>query len=374
MKKLAYFLIIICLLGFFSCKEMDSTYEQFVVPNGIIYPQKADSLKVYPGLNKVRITWQKGKDPKVVKAKVYWNNYTDSLAFSVPENDIVSVDIGDLDESEYTFYVRTFDAEGNASVITEVSGKVYGETYLDAISNRSINSLSTSGNGLITIGWGPADIANGAAYMEVVYTDNLDGDEQTVRTPASESVTNITDYGANLRYRTVFMPDILAIEPFPIKTEYQEVSGYFFFNKTNWKVLAYSSQLNASYSANNAIDGQTTNRWITTNTAYPHSITLDMNAVVTVAQLAVWPSIEAVPAGTIDTRFPTRIRFEVSLDNLAWKNLGEYDSDNTVNIRGARFFDVPPTSARYYRLTGLETTPGQDGLYMILGELDVYCK
>ncbi|MDR0385227.1 MAG: DUF4998 domain-containing protein, partial [Prevotellaceae bacterium] len=140
MKRTVYLMILIAAGWFASCKDMDSMYKEYVVPNGIVYPQRADSLKIYPGLNRVKLTWFKALDPKVVKAMVYWNNYTDSLSANISSGEnLMTVVINDLPEGTYTFFVKTFDAAGNASVPSEVTGIVYGVNYALTLSSRSLS-------------------------------------------------------------------------------------------------------------------------------------------------------------------------------------------------------------------------------------------
>ena len=87
MKKIIYILLIAFVAGaVFSCKNMDDIYKEFIVPNGLKYPKKPDSLKVYGGYNKLRLTWLKAKDPSIVRAEIYWNNYQDTLKVDI-DND-----------------------------------------------------------------------------------------------------------------------------------------------------------------------------------------------------------------------------------------------------------------------------------------------
>jgi hypothetical protein len=185
---------------------MDSTYKDYIVPDGLIYPQRADSLKIYSGLYKVRITWIKAKDPNVVKARIYWNNYTDSTDVTMPANsDLVSVDINNLLENTYTFYVITYDGKGNVSIPTEITGTVLGDYYIVSLPMRSILSETVDGEGVWTIKWGTASIRDGAIATEIEY-QKRDGTKKTVTIPASEPVTVITDAapGTEYKYRTLY--------------------------------------------------------------------------------------------------------------------------------------------------------------------------
>jgi hypothetical protein len=172
MKKVTYFIIMALAAGyFFSCTDMDETYKEFLVPNGLTYPQKPDSLKVHAGYNKLRLTWLKAKDPNIERAEIYWNNYLDTLKLnSIPNGDTVVVDIPVFDENTYTFYVKTFDADGNASIPSEASGAAYGENYVLGTTDRTVvNALrDDSYNGTVAWGARTADLA----YSEVRYTNS----------------------------------------------------------------------------------------------------------------------------------------------------------------------------------------------------------
>src|SRR5690606_9595974 len=109
MKK--YYLYILSLIILVSaCKEMDSEYKDFVVPNGLPYPQKADSLKIFPGLNRMNLDWLRSKFRRVKYSVMYWNNYADSLKVEFPpHSDTVAVMKPDLSENSYFFYIKNDD-------------------------------------------------------------------------------------------------------------------------------------------------------------------------------------------------------------------------------------------------------------------------
>lgn len=108
-----------------GCKEMDEKYKDFVVPGGLEYVGKPNQVKVYPGKNRVMLKWLKGSDPKITTTRIYWNSYADSLELDIdPAKDTVEVLINDLEEKNYSFFLRSFDSQGNASVPLEVMARV----------------------------------------------------------------------------------------------------------------------------------------------------------------------------------------------------------------------------------------------------------
>lgn len=207
MKKILYLLIILITIGCISsCRDMDSIYEKFVVPSGLKYPQRPDSLRIQSGYNKLRIKWLKAKDPSITYAIVYWNNYHDSVKVDIPQNqDTVFVDVDNLTEGNYTFHVKTFDNLGNSSIPTEISGSSYGDNYLIGATDRTYSSALRDDklNGTIIWNRETADLV----YTEVRYKTNL-GTTKTVRLLSNESTLKIADIkpGELFEYRSVFLP------------------------------------------------------------------------------------------------------------------------------------------------------------------------
>src|SRR5688500_3937436 len=86
MKRILKHEVVVFLLleVFTACEPIDSEYEKYVVPGGIIYTGKASSPMVHVGRNRVKISWLRGTDPTVTKARIFWNNYSDSVEVTIP--------------------------------------------------------------------------------------------------------------------------------------------------------------------------------------------------------------------------------------------------------------------------------------------------
>lgn len=208
-------LLYMALLALTACKKMDSTYRKFVVPDGIFYAGKANQPQVHSGRNRVKINWLRNADPSVVAAKVFWNNYTDSIAVAVPPTgDTVSCIIPDLPEKTYSFIIKTYDALGHSSVPTEVFGTSYGDIYQSGLLSRMILGTMYYPDSVV-ITWSSADISNGACATQVKYTNVLDI-EQVNSFPVSRNTSTIKDIksGSPFQYRTVFLPDSMSIDTF----------------------------------------------------------------------------------------------------------------------------------------------------------------
>nr|WP_294874444.1 DUF4998 domain-containing protein [uncultured Pedobacter sp.] len=368
MKKILYnTMSLFMILGILSgCTKMDNTYKEFVVPGGLTYAGKATSPKVYPGLARVKVAWLRGSDPSVVNARIFWNNFADSVVVPIPPTgDTVSVIIDNLLEKSYSFVIRTYDSKGNSSIPVEVIGGSYGANYQAQLLTRPVNSSVIDAKGKVTIQWGSADISNGAFASEVKYTD-VNGNIKNKSFPTDLMTSEITDLKPNTSYqfRTMFKPDSLSIDNF--YTSYSE-SGFFNFDKKDWKVIDYSDQYSdGDNAAKNVIDGTDGTRWHTANGAsYPHYVTIDMGAVRIISQFGVWRTLFDSPGG--DDRAPTRIQFMMSTDNQNWTNLGEFNFNNLIN--GEQIFPMSGSpKGRYLKLIGL----AGNNQFMTLGEISAY--
>lgn len=216
MRKIYYILLgFIFVLFYYSCEKMDDIYKDYIIPNGNVYPGKATSPLVSAGKGRVLISWLKGTDPKVVKAKIFWNNFTDSVGIKITQDvDTIHYLIEELEENTYTFIIKTYDAEGNVSIPVELSGNSYGSVYQSKLSNRRISSESAKNN-VWTINWDRGDEANGAVFSEIIFKNN-ENEDQTVIIPIDENTTVINDIlpGSEYKYRTIYLPEVNAIDTF----------------------------------------------------------------------------------------------------------------------------------------------------------------
>src|SRR3546814_225257 len=198
-----------------SCGEMDEIHRDFYEDGEIIYPGKADSLKAYPGRYRLGLSWLILADPKATRAKIFWNNRQDSLEMDMvrtSHTDTVEVMFENLEEKAYTFEVFTFDNAGNQSVRSEVLGIVYGDVYEQTLLRHTIRSLAVV-KGKLAIEW--MDPEEGVVGDEIRYVDK-NGVSQQVFAPATADSTWLPGFvpGQSFEFRTLFLPDSLAIDTF----------------------------------------------------------------------------------------------------------------------------------------------------------------
>lgn len=346
--------------GFISCKKMDSTYKEFIVPGGLTYVGKPNAPVAHSGHKRVKISWLRGADPNVNHARIFWNNYADSAEVDIPPTaDTISYTINDLPEKTYSFNIKTYDAKGNSSIPVEVFGASYGEIYQEGLLSRPIDRGSLYPDS-ISIKWGGADISNGTYATEVKYI-NTTGDEHIKRFPASQETSGITDLkaGTTFFYRTIYLPDSTSIDTF--YTDFVELKT-FFLSQEDWSIIGFSSQHPGDENVvTRVIDGNPATRWhALVSSSYPHFFIVDMKLERTITSFSLYRN-------TGDDRGCDTFQLLVSTDNTSWTDLGTFNFIRT--LEGAQSYNIPSRpKARYFKFIGL--TGSQS--YIVLGDISAY--
>lgn len=129
-----------------SCTSQDDIYKEFIKDGGYIYPAKAANITSETGFQKVTMFWPVPKDPSLRSARVYWDNYTDSLDLNYSDfSDTVSVTITNLADRSYTFDIVNFDKLGNKSIAAEKSATPYGMNWLSTHEERQFKHAWVDG-------------------------------------------------------------------------------------------------------------------------------------------------------------------------------------------------------------------------------------
>ena len=186
--------------------QQDDIYKEFVVPGGLKYPQKVDTLIVRSGYNKLEVLWPKTVDPSVTKARLFWNAGLDSLDIDMTSViDTARVILDNIPEGLYTFSVYTYDAQGNRSMAMEQSGQPYGEKYLSGRSLKEITKAS-----MLTTTCAHFDFSSAVAdlqYCEFCYY-STSGEEKTVIVEPDAKNLRVLDFknGTPYKIRCIYKP------------------------------------------------------------------------------------------------------------------------------------------------------------------------
>jgi hypothetical protein len=373
--------------GLLASCELGAPHEAFADLGEIIYVGKPEFLEALPGENRNMIKWVLVSDPKIKKAKVFWNNPAspdgetplpgqrkagpDSMVINIArtgENQPVDLVIDRLREGVYTFNVYTLDGDGNSSVKTEVIGEVYGESYKASIANRPLNSaVYSAATKEVTLNW--FGVAQQAVVIGVIYTDEA-GAEKVMevtkvfpdpRKPGiflDQTVLPGFKKGSTFKYRTGYLPVAAAIDTF--YTGYTVVSDVY-VNLALGKNVLKSSDGSAGR-ATNVNDGDYLTKWEPSS-----SDRSDKNTWITVDLESPVPFNEVNLFYTKDQAKVTGYEVAYSNDNVTWTTA--YTSSSSPQaVQNIRF---PRVTARYVRLSHTLLDTGSN---VNLGELEVWNK
>lgn len=205
-------------VGFSACSEMDD-YKDYVKDGEITYTGKIEDVEVHPGHNRILLTGLLKSDPKITAVKLYWNSKDDSLITPINRTaavDTVSLLLVNMEENVHNFIFYTVDDQGNLSIPKNQTGKVYGDRYLASLNNRLIESAEMTDTGVL-VNWAEAGYLDGLIATEVLYTDENDNQLSAFQDANSEeSAMILKEYksGTTFSYRSLFMPDTMAIDTF----------------------------------------------------------------------------------------------------------------------------------------------------------------
>jgi hypothetical protein len=365
--------VLACVMSIFSCKDQDVMFKQYTVEGGITYLGAVSGAKTRIGMNRLEVGFSVA-DPATSKVGIFWNNYEDSVMIDVEPGEQVRKII-DLPEGQYSLFIKSYDARGNASNPIELITSTVGENYLAMIGHRVIKKKMTTFNSDLSIEWDAAS-GNGAQFTDLFYT-STDGTEKRLRIENNTNETKIDDYkqGTVFRRITYYSPDNSWLDSITPATPGME--SEMSVDKKLGKVVAYSTQTSGDEAAK-FYDDDAFTVW-QTNNRYPEYATIDLGIKVPVTSFVVIPAVKYTPRGRADPRAPTTVRFEVSTDNNTWTSLGDYSYDNGIPFYEHRY-EVEQTNARYVRFTGVECTGaplfstgigGPNTVKMILAELNV---
>ena len=301
MKKINHITVAVFLLMqvFTTCKNPESLYEEYIVPNGTYYPGKAMNAEAHSGNMRIEIAWQNGTDPKVTKARIFWNNYSDSVEVAVRAGDAIARKIIEqLNEDTYSFMIHTYDTDGNVSVPVEVMGTVYGEWYMSTLKNRLLKSAEYhSADESLKLVW---DAVNDETEMviELEYTDTHNAKQRmTVKSEETTVLLNKFKLSEPLVYKTRYKPTSTAIDWFYAPTEEKQIEYSMvekpIDNRSVWSAVYLSNDIpeaNHAWPLSNLWDN-VMQEWNGINIAtvpVPASFTIDMKEPVSLTRFKIW--------------------------------------------------------------------------------------
>ena len=268
MKKICFVLLILAALV--SCGKQDTVYKPFVKEGGYIYPAKPLELKAISGYQRVILEWMAPMDPSIRTTKLFWDNYTDSLVFSINDYDgsFLSAEVANLDDRSYTFDVVNYDAAGHKSLAAEITTTPFGESWLLSHAERSILSAVMDGDDAVITMTKSTDemVATQFRYKTtdgtVVESDFLGPGEEVIRLPGALK-------GKKIEYKSAFLPSSGRDTVWFLSWQKSMNPIYYKADTENWAVEATKGQVYSTMTADKIFDGVigSNNRWHSSRTA-----------------------------------------------------------------------------------------------------------
>lgn len=189
----------------FSCKKNEDVIK--TTPADIT---AADSLKAYPGMNSMTLSWEV-KDKDIKRAVAYCDN-GDSVEVIYDGASTMTATFTGLEDGNYSFSVYLYDAQGNPSNRAKIVTRVYGDRYIQSLTSRQVQGAIFK-NDSVFIAWQSPE-SNGLG-TEINYL-SIAGDTQQVFLGRNNDSTVLPNYkpGTYFRYRTMFKPVPEAIDTF----------------------------------------------------------------------------------------------------------------------------------------------------------------
>ena len=228
-----YPVLLFACIAMIQCTKSDD-YKKYLMEDGaaglIVYPQKPDQLKTYPGRNRIQLEWVI-IDPKVTQCVVTYEQAgnQDTLVIDIEErndytNDTIRVMINDLEENMYMFKIISYDDLGHASIPVEAEELSYGEVYESFLLNRTVKSMVYDTDQGLLIEWYPAADTSEICIV-FNYTNNNGDPVTTTITNKQAAITHIPDfdYTVPVTYYTMYKPAYKALDIFYSSTTEKKV-------------------------------------------------------------------------------------------------------------------------------------------------------
>lgn len=357
-------------LTLFNCSKYDD-YKKYILDGEKVYLQKADSLKAYPGKNKVQLEWIL-VDPKVTLTKVFYEQagIKKEVALQIPEydnreSDTMRIIIPDLEEASYLFQIVSYDNYGNTSIPVEIEEQVFGENYEQSLLNCPVVGTDFDfQKSELKIEWGTIEAS--VVGVELEYTDTQ-GFRQILFIDPTGGATIISDFrlGEPLLCRTMHKPVPYSIDTFASDWQrtYIELTDNVVLNKPVFS----TGTATPAFPPENAVDGDRTtpaSRWISVgpfaspNLSPPQWLEVDLQGFIQISGFGMWRDISHIIGSQ---KFSLQVWVENEWVDVITEN------HNVSTVYYAEFSPVTTNKVRLY----IHPTTYAD--YMIrLFEIEVY--
>jgi hypothetical protein len=277
-----------------SCSDMNELGDRFLDKGSTVYSAKVDLAEAHSGFKRVEIEMTVTTQ-RINAVTITWNNGENQAEVMVnSQPGVYKISLEDMEENDYVFELVSTDINQNKSLPVEVVGKVYGDNYKQARTDRRIINLDVEGsNGIVNLDAATQDIV----YTEVRYITTSD-ETSIVRSLPEETKLICPDAKRNVpfEYHSLFLPldGIDSVETDWIVFNKTFPRDMVLCDKTGWSIAAFSDDVSA-YPVRMLIDNNynVSNNFWSSNyneppVPCPHWAIIDMQNPVEVGRLDTW--------------------------------------------------------------------------------------
>lgn len=267
MKKNNIFALVAILLTILvveiSCDDIEDIHSKYAEREEQVYLGKVDSLKVYPGFGRAKVTWYIGADPRIEQTVIYWNMRRDSIVKdfirTTPGLQKDSIIIENLPEGSILYEFRNKNSKGETSLYSSISVTSWGENFASNLPGRKlVMSEYDYELSQYKLGFSPAIPGDSVVYSQIAYQDNT-GTEKTVKIERNTDMVVLTNFpeGAEYQFRNVFF----------LPQGMDTVYGYYNTFKApavtfdEGEKLSLKGNVSSKYSQRVGIDGTSLYEW-----------------------------------------------------------------------------------------------------------------
>jgi hypothetical protein len=343
---------------------MNDNIKEYVDRGEVDYIGKTDSVSVAGGKERILINWLVNRDPRIESCIIYWNDKADSAIFPVDRSKLVngrmSVVLNNMPEGKYVFLLYHTGQSGHRSIVSEVSGSVYGEKYQSSIGIRRMVDLSVYATGDGEINWSFAS----ESVVKTVFTyDVPSGGQDNIVVLPEDNHTVLGSYILGGKYKSVtyHIPEQGAIDTFYVESEGQ-LPSYYLLDKTGW--LPYVSSTSYSDDARTVglLDNNPGTAWIS---SYNQGYSMTEKPLYVEFDMLNEKQVNIVRV--IKHNNTKELEVRTSMNRTDWTTVGVIGEDDTDDGGVAELVLEQPVRARHIRLyvTRSANDDGRGGLYEV---------
>lgn len=210
-KRLIIWFVTILFIGAFtSCdKGMYEVSSEYSNRGEDLYLGVVDSIKIMPGYNRVKFSWEIKADPRTTKTLIYWNNRLDSASVNVVRTSsgriAMQYELNNLPELDYIFEFVAKNDKGLFSLPKQAATRIYGDVYVKNLRNRSTTSVAKLANGDVSINWNPI-ASSSIVYTTLKYQSAGGSMEVKVANTDTQTILKGVIPGSSIKVSTSFLP------------------------------------------------------------------------------------------------------------------------------------------------------------------------